>query len=281
MKKTILVILSGFYSLCSYGQISAEQTAWQQPVDFSKKTFLLKTNWDQWGEYARFSPDHQVLGCWSTALAQVLYYHQLKPFGSVQYNCTKGYAVRDTLEKHSLNWADFVPEITPGSAPEKKEAVARYIFMTAEAIRKDFGTGRYLEMVNPVPQLEKHFQCKAEFYTCITGDIPFPKPQMDEIVKNEKIRHLIKEDSVRLLIRNEIKAGRPVYFHFGNFSSYGHSTVIDGYHELNNTFFVHINYGSSGFRTGWYNLFEPIDVKDDLRLRAFVTIRPILPAVRN
>ncbi len=36
----------------------------------------------------------------------------------------------------------------------------------------------------------------------------------------------------------------------GNFTTYGHSTVIDGYHEEGKTFYVHINYGAGGFRTG-------------------------------
>jgi hypothetical protein len=68
------------------------------------------------------------------------------------------------------------------------------------------------------------------------------------------------------VIRKEIKAKRPVYFHYGNFTSYGHSTVIDRFYEQRGTFWVHVNYGSGGFRTGWYDLFKPIDVADDLKL---------------
>ncbi|WP_343659428.1 C10 family peptidase [Chryseobacterium sp.] len=255
-------------------QISTEQTPAQKPAGIDAP-FLLETNWDQWGVYAKYTPEKQVLGCWSTALAQILYYHRLKPSGTVSYSCSKGYLIKDTLSDYSPEWKNFATDINNRSKPETINAVARYSYLTAIAIGKDFGTSKYLEMINPAPQIEKHFTCKATFYASFTGKVPFSQEQMQHIAEKEEIKHLIDRDSIILLIKKEMSQKRPVYFHMGNFTTYGHSTVIDGYLEKNNIFYVHINYGSGGFRTGWYDLFRPIDVEDDIRLRAFVTIEPI------
>lgn len=258
----------------TYSQISAKQIPAQQPARL-KAAFLLKTNWDQWGTYARYTPDNQVLGCWSTALSQILYYYRLKPFGTVSYTCSKGYIIKDTLSAYQLSWNDFRTSIEDNSAPKAIDAVARYSYLTALAIRKDFGTSKYLEMINPAPLIARHFDCKATFYASFTGNIPFSEEQMKLIAEKEQIQHVIDKAQIKLLIKNEIGHRRPVYFHMGNFTSYGHSTVIDGYFERKNTFYVHINYGAGGFRTGWYDLFKSIDVEDDIRLRAFITIEPI------
>ncbi|EFK33256.1 Peptidase C10 family [Chryseobacterium gleum] len=258
----------------SYSQISENQVPAQRPLAI-EAPFLLETNWDQWGIYAKYAPEKQVLGCWSTALAQILYYHHLKPYGTVSYSCSKGYVIKEDLSDYSPEWKNFAADIGDKSKPETIDAVSYYSYLTAIAVRKDFGTSKYLEMINPAPQVEKHFACKAIFYGSFTGEVPFSQEHMMHIAEKEDIKHLIDRDSIIVLIKKEIGQKRPVYFHMGNFTTYGHSTVIDGFLEKNNIFYVHINYGAGGFRTGWYDLFRPIDVEDDIRLRAFVTIEPI------
>ncbi|GAB3698958.1 hypothetical protein GCM10027592_24520 [Spirosoma flavus] len=246
-----------------------------QPPVQKNAPFLLKTNWDQFGRYARYVPENHLLGCWSTALAQIFYYHQLRPSGIVHYQCSKGYVIRDTLSKHPFSWDQFAPKIDSTTPAVAQNNIALFSYLTAEAIRKDFGTGHYLELVNPVGQIEKHFPCKAEFYVSFTEPIPLSQDQLAAISRQENIQNVVQRADVVKLIRREIDAHRPVYFHFGNFTTYGHSTVIDGYQQEGDTLWVHINYGSSGQRSGWYDLFKPIDVADDIKLRAFVTIRAI------
>jgi hypothetical protein len=267
LKTTIPVLITIFSCL--------HLPAQQNPAERPGQSYLLKTNWDQYGLYTKYTPNNEVLGCWSTAMAQILYHHRLRPSGFVNYQCSKGFVITDTLEKHSLSWTDFSASLDATSPPRVIETVARYSMLTAEAVRKDFGSPRYLQMVNPAGQIEKYFPCKAIFYASFTGDIPLSPAQVEEIAKKENIQYLIGRDSVQLIIKQEINNSRPVYFHFGNFTTYGHSTVIDGYHEEGNIFWVHINYGSGGKRTGWYQLFQPIDVVDDIKLRVFVTISPL------
>src|SRR5436190_1077651 len=49
------------------------------------KEFLLRTHWYQDGPFAGLTPNHEHVGCWSTAYAQILFYHRLKPHGHVTY----------------------------------------------------------------------------------------------------------------------------------------------------------------------------------------------------
>ena len=57
---------------------------------------------------------------------------------------------------------------------------------------------------------------------------------------------------------------------------FGHSTVIDGIRKEADRHMVHINFGDVvATRNRWYDLFAPIEVRDDHILRAFVTIKPL------
>jgi hypothetical protein len=56
-----------------------------------KVPHLLRTEWDQADIYSKHTPTQVRLGCWSTAIAQILYYHKLSPKGKVNYQCTLGY----------------------------------------------------------------------------------------------------------------------------------------------------------------------------------------------
>jgi hypothetical protein len=194
MKKIFFALSFSFSFLLLNAQLPEKVKAQQEPQTIAGAETLLKTNWDQFGIYARYTPDNQVLGCWSTALAQILYYHRLQPTGEVDYTCTKGYVIRDTLSKFHFDWEAFAPELEEASHPDAIEAVARYSYLTAAAVRKDFGTGRYMQAVNPAGQLARHFTCEAEFYACFTGEVPLPKEQIEMIVKNENIKHVVGEN---------------------------------------------------------------------------------------
>lgn len=273
MKRRLLLPLLLLVSLLNASaQLTETQLASQQPLTL-KGDVLLKTNWDQWGIYARYTPENQVLGCWSTALAQILYYYRLKPHGIVTYTCTKGYQIRDTLSGYPTTWKDFRPAINQSSLSKNVLAVSRYSYLTAIAIGKDFGTPKYRALVNPGPAAEVHFDCLTEFYVCFTGVVPFSADQLAEISKKERIKAVVEAEEIKRIIKKEIDQKRPLYFHMSNLGSYGHSTVIDGYQVLEKKFMVHLNYGAGGYRSGWYELFKPIDVADDIRFRAFMVLR--------
>ncbi|WP_350340156.1 C10 family peptidase [Paraflavitalea speifideaquila] len=109
VKKTIPVLIS----LLSCVHLQAQQTAAERPG----RPYLLKTNWDQYGLYTKYTPNNEVLGCWSTAMAQILYHHRLRPSGLVNYQCSKGFVITDTLDKYALSWTDFSASLDSTSSP--------------------------------------------------------------------------------------------------------------------------------------------------------------------
>ena len=114
------------------------------PSSLAHETPLLETNWGQRNEYTRFSPGHNRLGCWSTALAQIAYYHRLRPTGSVSYTSTYGYVTEEDFDSYQFDWSLFTNKIT-GSTPEEViDETVRYVYFTAVAVQKDWGTGTYM-----------------------------------------------------------------------------------------------------------------------------------------
>jgi hypothetical protein len=244
------------------------------PPSPSAEGFLLRTHWRQDGPFSQFTPGHHVVGCWSTAYAQILYYHRLKPVGRVQYQCSLGYEVDVDLGRYDFDWSQFPTE---AAAPQASfEQPALYSYATAVAVRKDFGTGKYKRLLNSVPDLEAHYAVDAEIFLLLGDAVPLSPADLADKLRSEKIDNVVDRDKVVKLLESELAAKRPVYFHFGNMTDFGHSTVIDGIRRKDSQVQVHINYGAAEVeKNAWYDLFGPITQPDDMALRAFVTIRPI------
>jgi CubicO group peptidase (beta-lactamase class C family) len=248
------------------------------PPRSDDSSYLLRTRWSQDGPFAQFTPDHCVLGCWSTAYAQILYYHRLTPTGRVRYECSSGYEVDVDLGDYAFDWNKFPDE---GAAPAMAgfEQPALFSYATAVAVRKDFGTGKYKRILNSVPDLEAHFSVDAEIYVQLGDSLPLSPADLADKLQSEGIENIVNRDEVVALLESELAAKRPVYFHFGNMIDFGHSTVIDGIRRKESQIQVHINYGADEIeKNAWYDLFAPIAQPDDLALRAYVTIRPHSPS---
>jgi hypothetical protein len=236
---------------------------------------LLKTHWYQDGAFAQFTPNHERVGCWSTAFAQILFYHRLKPSGRVHYECASGRKVDVDLSQFEFDWAQFPNEISELTSKESAEQSARYSFATAVVVRKDFGTGGYKRLLNVVDDLESHFPVDAEIYVQLSDKLSDKHTELGSKLRAEKITNLIERTQVVTLLTKELAAGRPVYFHFGNIVNFGHSTVIDGMRNDGTREMVHLNYGAREAELNkWYELFAPISQPDDVILRAFVTVKP-------
>jgi hypothetical protein len=200
---------------------------------------LLKTSWKQRGAYAAFTPDHQRLGCWSVALAQILFYHGLTPQGSTQYS-GKGYSVSADFDNPVIDLGKVVetlPETEQGSE------TARYLYYVALVTGKDFGTGGYTGNSDVRRQrLEKHFAVK-------TSRVRYPKNSQQE---------------VEAFVRGEVSGKRPLLLYVEGKEpgeeGVGHALVIDGFRNAG-SFQVHLNFGWAGVSDGWYEIWEPIKSK--------------------
>ena len=186
------------------------------------------TRWKQDGDYAAFTPDHELLGCWSIAFAQVLAFHRLSPSGEVDYITTGGLRINQDLND-VINWERIIPSIDNDTLPETSQEVAKYCFNVAAVLQKDFGTGEYKD-ISIVPQeISDHYKCVVNK---VTSDLATK-------------------------IKTEIYAGRPVIAYLNDILAIkivrnGHAIVIDGTAENNIEFYVHLNCGWGGDSDGWY-----------------------------
>jgi hypothetical protein len=263
----ILVFISLINTVPTNASETAESIAEYTPFFISnlnlistneKIPHLLETEWDQAGKYAMYTPAKIRVGCWSTAIAQILYFHKLLPNGKVCYRCSEGYQINENLESYKFEWNQFVKNIDDATSKESLVQVAKYSYFTAVVIQKDFGTGSYIMADQTYKKvLEKHFRCivKEYYFT----DHSFDK----------------KKSKIVKLIINEINALRPVMLYFSDLKNVTHAVVIDGYSEKKDLFWVHINQGLGGEGNGSYNLFDSISrLGDDMEFRFLLTIKP-------
>ena len=104
-------------------------------------------------------------------------------------------------------------------------------------------------------QLKQHYDCKVKEYLGFKGFF----------TSNKKIEKILQK---------EIKAKRPVYFHYTNLNGGGHSVVADGYQIIGGKLYVHFNFGWGGRSNGWYDPLASIANSDDTKLRIITTIEP-------
>jgi hypothetical protein len=219
-----------------------------------KPAILLKTRWSQKNHYARFTPGHKRLGCWSVALGQILYFHRLKPMGEVHYKTSAGHTLEEKLDfPYSFN--QFVPSLQESTPEISKKAVAEYLYFVSLVIQKDFGTGSYrLNHSERMEALEKHYPVRTKIY------------------KNGKF----SREQMKGIIRNELNNRRPVFLHLRNKEKTRfHAVAIDSFVSYNNRFRVHLNMGYGGHSNGWFDFDDPILEYDDTSYRRIITIYPL------
>jgi len=218
------------------------------------ETYLLETNWGQRNEFTRFSPDNYRLGCWSTAIAQILYFHRMRPSGFVTYESSLGYVINEDMNAYKFNWSLFVNSLNENTPEESINEVARYVYFTSVVIQKDYGTMYY--MLNSSARAMK----VAEHYNCFA--------QLDSSSSYSMLQ--IKE-----FIIQELDAQYPVMLYIRNLEQdRGHAVVVDAYNIVGSEFWVHINMGWEGVDNGWYDFDSPILDYDDTDYRLIMKIKP-------
>lgn len=208
--------------------------------------YIIKTQWGQKNEYAKFSPDNYRLGCWSTALSQIMYYHKLVPQGTVNYTCTNGIKISEAIDISDIDFNPSTIDI---------EQAALYSYYTSIIIQKDFNTGSY------ILKHSERAKILEDFYNCNTSYYSSNKRPVTEIEK---------------IIAKEIKNERPVMMHIRDSlkNSY-HAVVVDGYKKDKNQVFVHINFGWEGKSDGWYDFYKPILKYNDVSYRKIITVKKL------
>jgi len=216
--------------------------------------YLINTEWGQHGRYKDKCPytdsNHTSLcrlGCWSTAIGQIINYHSnyysLQSVGFVDYECSDHtidpWHILNDLDEFDYDWSQMSNKLKTGvSTEEEIDNVSRLLYDTATVIQKDFNTGGYCTVDNTtaVPKLINELR---EHYTSINAFT------------------IWDNDLTEAEIVDEIDHGRPIMFYtlghnyknMSNITTFGHAMVIDGYNYTSvppQIFKVHINYGWDG-----------------------------------
>lgn len=234
----------------------------QKPRQDISGDYLLQTQWGGSGLYCKYAPDGHALGCHSTAVAQVLFYHKLAPAGMVKYHCSNGYTICEDFTEYSVDCSKIASMLTDSSPQEFVDATAWYNYSVACIVQKDFGTNQYVDIEssgNHKTQIEEHFNCNFESYSY------HAESSISRMFKKNK--------SINRLIHDEIDAGRPIGLYYDGSDFEGHAIVIDGYTVVKRKFYVHANFGWSGSSDGWYLL--PDDLPPGTETVILLTILPL------
>ena len=208
----------------------------------------ILTRWKQDGAYAAFTPENELLGCWSVAFAQVLAFHRLSPSGNVQYITSDGKIINQNLHD-SINWGEINNYFDSDSLSDLTWETARFCYQVATVLQKDFGTGEYKDISIVSHEVSEHYRCMVK-----------------------------KVDSDLIgAIESEIHLGRPVIAYFNDILAIkivrnGHAVVVDGSAEDENNLYIHLNCGWGGDSDGWY---EFRTLADQRKLLYIFTVVPL------
>ena len=213
------------------------------------QSHLLQTEWGQRWAYAMYAPDvprptdsgrHERLGCASTAISQILYFHRRCPLPGVQQYKAPGYPLTGmnfTAEIHTLcDWDRFEPNPPNTSSAPAMQAVAKFEYAAALIIEKKWGTGDYM-----LSHHERAAAVAARFGVGVS------------ILSTVSNASSITE--IEAAIVADLHRQQPLKLHITNkqHSEY-HHVAIDGQRRDSNTgrLFVHLNVGHSGYDNGWF-----------------------------
>lgn len=257
MKMGIKILLSGILVTAASYLMFGTSFEWYTNNRFPiRDSILVNTKWKQMGGFEKYTPDHLRLGCWSTALAQIMYYHRLKPFGKVSYTSRNGYVIDEKIDSTNIDFMKIAQYLDSNTEQSVLDATAKYNYYAALAVRKDFGTDRYMHKLAPSSLFEQHYKVKASRYISWRRKFPYSL------------------DKLKKIIRHEIDHKRPVMLHFSDLKGFGHTVVVDAYRTENNSLVVHLNQGQGGPQDGWYNFDSSILQPYDYNLRVVYTFEP-------
>ena len=260
----------------SQGTTLREDTIPPEPLDSIPGTYLITTQWSQYGIYNDrcpyyFDPSEDPtvgncrLGCWSVAIAQIIRYYELQSSGTVEYKCSlnsypplpiiiPSYIINH-VGTHEYNWLLMPNIVTSSSSEDEQEMTNQFTFDVACVIKKDFGTGQYIDT--------------GENYLNLRIEIMNHFPDIIAVTW----KNALNTSTIQFCLNNS----RPIMLYIRNTGeqrgnkSY-HAVVLDGYRFTNGIFEVHLNYGWGGANNSWYAYDEPFPGYDDTTFRKALII---------
>ena len=215
---------------------------------------LCKTIWDQTEPFRMYSPVYEgektPNGCVSTAIAQVMKYHEwpTKPTGKTEtyktgqdvniFNASQKAPVLEIpgvdLSTHTYNWADMINDYTGSYTEVQGKAVGQLCYDIAVATRMEFAPssmgGSATSIALGAIALRDNFGYSKDIYV----DYPVYYTEEEWVAK----------------LKNEISQNRPLpYGGQDPRTLEGHCFVIDGYNAEG---LFHVNWGWGGEENDYF-----------------------------
>ena len=214
----------------------------QMPILDRSVSPLMKTIWNQGAPYNNYCPtfnggnSRAVTGCVATAVAQIMKTHNWPPVGggSVTYDCHVNGEAATTLtadyDQIHFNWSQMRDNYGFGRSTEtQKDAVATLMSAVGISVEMMYGASSGAYSINAMKALRDHFRYDRS--------ISF------------QLRDFMPLDEWEQMLRDELDAGRPIYYAGQSDRSGGHAFVFDGYTD--NGYF-HVNWGWGGQSNGYF-----------------------------
>ena len=199
--------------------------------------YLLQSKWNQYAPYNNLCPSvsgtKTVTGCVATAMAQIMYYHKypIKGTGILPAYSTRTRKISigaiDLDNAGNYAWSNMSNTYPTSGYFDPNDAVATLMYHCGVSVEMDYdissagGSGAFNKDVGIALPLyfgyDKSIQMKQRsFYT---------------------------NNEWHAMLKNEIDAGRPVFYAGHDTENAGHAFVCDGYNESN---YFHFNWGWGG-----------------------------------
>ncbi len=196
---------------------------------------LLKSRWNQAKPYNNLCPsaggERAATGCAATAIAQIMKYHQW-PDRGMGSNTHLGQYV--DFSQSVYEWEKMRDTYVEGTYSEDEaQAVAKLMSDVGNAVWMQYDYASAAQNAHIYRALYTHFKYskKAQYV----------------------LRNTMTTAEWKRLIRQELEAGRPVYYSgLSDDLTMGHAFVCDGIDQTGN--YLHFNWGWSGNCDGFYYL---------------------------
>ena len=190
---------------------------------------LLTTQWNQSPYYNALCPTGTPAGCVATAMAQIMKYWNFPQRGKGKHSYE--HQIYGTLsanfQNHTYQWCNM-----PDRVNLPNLAVATLMYHCGVAVNMDYapnGSGAH----------------SASAAGALTGN--FYYASSTRLV----IRNYVSTEYWIALIKDELDAGRPLYYAGNDNESGGHAFVCDGYDSGD---YFHFNWGWGGYYDGYFQV---------------------------
>lgn len=192
--------------------------------------------------YNYYTPNNFVTGCVSTALSQLMRFHQFPEtaVGTASFEITvNGSPSSESLmggngAGGSYNWSQMplVPNAT--TTETQRQAIGRLLHDTGATVNTS-----YTSSGSSAPALQTATALKSTF-------------GYSNAKQGFNSNNNIPDDARNTMVNPNLDAGLPVLF--GIYGNGGHAVIADGYGYQSATMYHHLNMGWSGAYDLWYNL---------------------------